>query len=180
MTALLLTAALAIGQGRITNGQLETKAATQSLEREIAAATSRGGARWIGYRIHIANGRRSMDCFDRGRVALESAADVSLLARFEGNTLVVETTNFSDRSNFRGAGAHLRLTERFTRTDPETIEYRFTVEDPTTWSRPWTVTFPMLKNDEPMFEYACHEGNYGLKNILGNARVAEKTERREK
>jgi len=93
---------------------------------------------------------------------------------FEGNTLVIETTNFSDRSNFRGAGTNLRLVERFTRTNAETIEYRFTVEDPTTWSRSWTVTFPMLKNDEPMFEYACHEGNYGLKNILGNARAVEK------
>jgi len=88
VTPLLLAAALAIGQGRITNGQLETKAATQPLEREIAAAAARGGARWIGYRIHIASGRRSMDCFDRGRVALESATDVSLLARFEGTTLV--------------------------------------------------------------------------------------------
>lgn len=94
--------------------------------------------------------------------------------RFEGDTLVIETTNFSDKSSFRGAGANLRLTERFTRTDAETIEYRVTVEDPTTWSRPWIVTFPMVKNDEPMFEYACHEGNYGLKNILGNARAAEK------
>jgi hypothetical protein len=94
--------------------------------------------------------------------------------RWEGETLVVETTNFSDKSGFRGAGANLHLTERFTRTDSETMEYRFTVEDSTTWSRPWTVTFPMLRNDEPMFEYACHEGNYGLKNILGNARAGEK------
>ena len=93
---------------------------------------------------------------------------------WEHDTLVVETTNFSDKSSFRGAGANLRLTERFTRTDADTIEYRFTVEDPTTWSRSWTATFPMLKNDEPMFEYACHEGNYGLKNILGNARAVEK------
>ena len=93
---------------------------------------------------------------------------------WEHDTLVVETTNFSDKSTFRGAGANLRLTERFTRTDADTIEYRFTVEDPSTWSRPWTATFPMLKNDEPMFEYACHEGNYGLKNILGNARAVEK------
>jgi hypothetical protein len=93
---------------------------------------------------------------------------------WEGETLVIETTNFSDKSSFRGAGANLHLTERFTRTDAGTIEYRFTVEDLTTWSRPWTVTFPMLKNDDPMFEYACHEGNYGLKNILGNARAAEK------
>jgi hypothetical protein len=86
--SLLLTAALALGQGRITNGQLETRAASQPLEREIAATTSRGGARWIAYRIRIAGGKRSMDCFDRGRVALEPASELSLLARFEGTNLV--------------------------------------------------------------------------------------------
>ncbi len=87
MTALVLAAALALGQGRITNGQVETHAATQSLDREIAAATARGGDRWLGYRIRIANGRRSMDCFDRTRIALESATEISVLARYEGTTL---------------------------------------------------------------------------------------------
>ena len=84
MSALVLIAALALGQGRISNGQVETHAATQSLEREIAAVTARGGARWIGYRIRIAGGHRSMDCLDRTRIALEPAAEISILARYEG------------------------------------------------------------------------------------------------
>ena len=91
MTALLLTAALGtvlLGQGRITNGQIDTRAASQPLEREIAAATARGGARWVGYRIRIAGGHRSMDCFDRAHVALESATELSVLARFEGTAVV--------------------------------------------------------------------------------------------
>jgi hypothetical protein len=87
MTALLLAAALAVGQSRITNAQVETKPAAQSLEREVAAATARGGARWIGYRIKVAAGHRGMDCFDRTRVALESATEISVLARYEGTTL---------------------------------------------------------------------------------------------
>jgi hypothetical protein len=87
LAAVLATATLA-AQSRITNGQLETRAAVQPLEREIAATTSRGGARWVAYRIRIAGGRRSMDCFDHGRVALEPASELSVLARFEGTSLV--------------------------------------------------------------------------------------------
>jgi hypothetical protein len=83
----MLAAALAVGQGRITNGPVETHAATQSVEREVAAATSRGGARWVGYRIKIAGGHRSMDCLERTHIALESATEISILARFEGTTL---------------------------------------------------------------------------------------------
>jgi hypothetical protein len=85
--ALLLTAALAAGQSRITNGQIETRPAAQSVEREVAAATSRGGARWVGYRIRVASGRRSMDCLERSHIALEGATEVSVLARFEGASL---------------------------------------------------------------------------------------------
>jgi len=87
VTALLLAAALAMGQGRVTNGQVDTHAATQPLAREIAAATSRGGARWVGYRITVAAGHRSMDCLERRQIALEGATEVSILARFEGATL---------------------------------------------------------------------------------------------
>jgi hypothetical protein len=90
--ATLLATALATGtlsaQSRVTNGQLETRAAAQPLEREIAATTALGGARWIAYRIRIAGGRRSMDCFDRSRVALEPASELSILARFEGTAVV--------------------------------------------------------------------------------------------
>ena len=93
--------------------------------------------------------------------------------RWDGDTLVVETTNFSPKTNFRGASENLRLTERLTRVDRDTIEYRFTVEDPGTWTRPWTVTFPLVRSDAAIYEYACHEANYGLRNILKNARATE-------
>jgi hypothetical protein len=93
--------------------------------------------------------------------------------RWEGNTLVVETTNFSDKTNYRGSGANLRLVERFTRVAADGILYRVTVEDPTTWTRPWTIEVPMVTS-EGLYEYACHEGNYGMKNALTNARAAER------
>ena len=93
--------------------------------------------------------------------------------RWEGVTLVVETTLFSDEADFRGAGGNLHLIERFTRIDAGTIEYRFTADDPTTWTKPWTVAFPLVKSDGPMYEYACHEGNYSLRNILSTARSVE-------
>jgi len=85
--ALGVMPATSLGQARLTNAQVETRTAAQPLDREIAAATARGGARWIGYRIRIAAGRRSMDCFERTRVALEPASEISILARFEGTTL---------------------------------------------------------------------------------------------
>ena len=93
--------------------------------------------------------------------------------RWEGDTLIVETTNFFEKSDFRGAGANLRLIERFTRIAEGAIDYRLTVEDPTMWTASWTVTFPLVKNDSPMYEYACHEGNYSLQNILRAARAEE-------
>ena len=88
MTALLLVAAIALGQGRITNGQIETRAVTQTLEREIAGIAARGDARWVGYRLTIARGHRSMDCFDRTKIALESATEILVLARLEAGTIV--------------------------------------------------------------------------------------------
>jgi hypothetical protein len=94
---------------------------------------------------------------------------------FEGDTLVVETTNFIEAAAFRGASKYLRLTERFTPSGPKTIEWSATLDDGHTWTRPWT--FGMrLTNDEaqPVFEYACHEGNYGLESILSAARAEEK------
>jgi hypothetical protein len=94
---------------------------------------------------------------------------------WEGNTLVVETTNFKQRSTYRNANADtLKLTERFTRTAPDKIEWTVTVDDSTTWSRPWTFAIPLTMNDqEAIFEYACHEGNQAIKNILSAARTAE-------
>jgi hypothetical protein len=92
---------------------------------------------------------------------------------WDGNTLVVETTNFNDRTRFRNSTAALKVTERFTRTDAETIDYQFTVEDPNTWTRPWTAAVPLRKVPGPIYEYACHEGNYGLPNILRAQRVED-------
>ncbi len=92
---------------------------------------------------------------------------------WEGNTLVVETTNFTDRTSFRGAGEHMHLTERFTRTGADTMMYEFTVDDPETFTRPWTARIPMTKVPGPLFEYACHEGNYGLAGSLAGARAEE-------
>jgi hypothetical protein len=94
--------------------------------------------------------------------------------RWEGDTLVVETTNFSDKTNFSGSGANLHLVERFRRVDADTVEYEFTVKDPGVWERPWTGMLPFTKTEEPIFEYACHEGNYGMTNLLVGARFEDR------
>jgi hypothetical protein len=93
---------------------------------------------------------------------------------WEGNTLVVETTNFSDKTNFRGASENLRVIERFTRTDTNTLLYQFTIDDPTSWTKPWSGEIPMKKAAGPLFEYACHEGNYGMAGVLAGARAEER------
>ena len=93
---------------------------------------------------------------------------------WEGNTLVVETTNFNGKNAFQGSSENLKVTERFTRTADDAISYRFTVEDPQTWDRPWTAEAPLAKTDGPIFEFACHETNYGIANILAGARADEK------
>jgi hypothetical protein len=95
--------------------------------------------------------------------------------RWDGNTLVIETTNFTDRTRFRGSDENLRLVERFTRTGAVALTYEFTVDDLTAFASRWTAAFPMAKTEERIYEYACHEGNYGLQNMLSSARYAEKT-----
>jgi len=97
-------------------------------------------------------------------------------ARWEGDTLVVETTNFNEDTNYRGARAeNLRLIERFTRTAPNKVEVTITLEDPSIYTRPWTYSLPMTEDDTQIIhEYACHEGNYGLRNILAGAREEQK------
>ena len=95
-------------------------------------------------------------------------------AWWEGETLVVETTNFSEKISYQGANTNLRLIERFTRAGANLIDFRITVEDPTVWTAPWTAAFSMRTSEGPLFEYACHEGNYGLRNILEVARDEEK------
>ena len=95
--------------------------------------------------------------------------------RWEGATLVVDTVGFTDKTAFRGSGEHLHLVERFTRVDAGTIEYRFTADDPSTWTRPFTVMFPMRKSAGPIYEYACHEGNArSMIGMLRGARAQEK------
>jgi hypothetical protein len=94
--------------------------------------------------------------------------------RWEGSTLVVETTNFTNKTNYRGSDENLHLVERFTRVDAETINYEFTVSDPASFARPWTVAIPMTRTEGPIYEYACHEGNYGMTNLLSGARALEK------
>jgi hypothetical protein len=89
---------------------------------------------------------------------------------WEDSTLVVETRNFSGQVSFRGARENLLLTERFSRFDEDTLAYEFTVTDPTTWTSAWTVSFPMRKSGQPLYEFACHEGNHSLRNILSTAR----------
>ena len=93
--------------------------------------------------------------------------------RWDGNTLVVTTTNFTGKTNFRGSSENLRLVERFTRIDAGTINYEFTVDDPASFPTPWRAAIPMTKTDGPIFEYACHEGNYGMTNLLSGARAEE-------
>jgi hypothetical protein len=94
--------------------------------------------------------------------------------RWEGDTLVVDTTNFTAQTAYRGSSENLHVIERFTRTDADTVLYEFTVEDPATWAKPWKAELPMTKIAGPIFEYACSEGNYGLPNILSGARSEEK------
>jgi len=93
---------------------------------------------------------------------------------WEGNTLVVDTTNFTDKTNFRGSSENLHIIERFTRADENTLLYQFTIEDPTTWAKPWSVEIPMKKTQGPLYEYACHEGNYGMAGVLAGARAEER------
>jgi hypothetical protein len=117
-----------------------------------------------------------------------AAAGVTWMAgdargRWEGDTFVIDTTNFTSRTNFRGspqttrqdifASDALHVVERFTPTDRDTMTYRFTVDDPKTWTRSWSGEMSFRRWDGPIYEYACHEGNYGLANILRAARLAE-------
>ena len=113
-------------------------------------------------RPHLANGVRQWHGDSRGS--------------WDGDTLVVETTNYSPKSSFRGAAEHFRVIERFTRVAPDRIEYAITLSDPTMWARPWTAMVPLQKSEDTIFEYACHEGNIGMAGILSGARAEERAE----
>ena len=96
--------------------------------------------------------------------------------RWEGNTLVIDTTNFSGETSLNGSGPTMHLVERFTRVDADTVNYAVTVENPDTWTRPWTMEVSLIQQDDQvpqMFEYACHEGNYSLATVLRGARLEE-------
>ena len=95
------------------------------------------------------------------------------IGRWEGDTLVVDTTNFREQSGFSRASENLHVVERFTRIDANTLLYQFTVEDPKTWTKPWSGEYPWPATAERVFEYACHEGNYALGNIMRGARILE-------
>jgi hypothetical protein len=94
--------------------------------------------------------------------------------RWEGNTLIVDTTNFTDKTNLSGSDENLHVIERFTRTAESTIMYEFTIDDPTAFTRAWKGEVPLLKAPGPIYEYACHEGNYAMEGILKGARAQEK------
>jgi len=96
------------------------------------------------------------------------------VGHWEDDTLVVDTTNFNDKTRFRNSTENLHVVERFTRIDAKMLLYRFTVEDPDTWDRPWTGEFTWPATDKPIYEYACHEGNYALGDILRGARAQDK------
>ena len=93
---------------------------------------------------------------------------------WDGDTLVIETTNLNGKNPFRGSSDKMKVTERLWRADANTLGYRFTIDDPGTWTEPWTAEAPMTKSVGPIFEHACHEGNYGVRNTLAGARLEEK------
>lgn len=96
------------------------------------------------------------------------------VGRWDGDTLVVETTNFTDQTNYRGSTDQLRLVERFTRTAQDILTYQVTVHDPSTFTQPWTIELPVRRSDGEIYEYACHEANYGLEGILRGHRAEER------
>ena len=102
------------------------------------------------------------------------------IGHWEGDTLVVETTNYSGQTRFRGSSKDLKVTERFTRADERSILYKATMEDPSTWTKPWTLELPFLAAPGPIYEYACHEGNYAIEDILGGLRKMEAEASRKK
>ena len=93
---------------------------------------------------------------------------------WDGDTLVVETRNYSPKSRFRGASDNLRVVEKFTRTGPDSLEYAVTIDDPTIWTSQWTASIPLARSDDAVYEYACHEGNYGMEGILAGHRHEER------
>ncbi len=135
------------------------------------------GQGWIGIRYEMIHETRVIPLDARphpGRKIHLEMGDAR--GHWDGDTLVVETTNFKARSAYRNADPDtLTLTERFAKTSPTRLEWRVTVADPHTWARPWAFAVPLtVNNDEPVYEYACHEGNYAVRNMLSATRAEEK------
>jgi hypothetical protein len=133
------------------------------------------GPGYVGIRYEMVHETRIIPLDGRPHPAGSIQLDMGdARGHFEGDTLVVETTNFKERTAFRGASSHLKLTERFTPMGPKAIEWSVTAEDPHTWTRPWTFAMTLTHDEsQPVFEYACHEGNHGLRDILSGARADE-------
>jgi hypothetical protein len=94
--------------------------------------------------------------------------------RWEGDALIVETTHFTDQTSLRGSDEHLRVIERLTLEGPDALRYEFTIDNPTAFTKPWTGRYTMTRTTDQMYEFACHEGNYGLRNMLTTARYEER------
>jgi hypothetical protein len=135
------------------------------------------GPGWVGIRYEMIHEARIIPLDGRQHVGRNIALDVGdARGHFEGDTLVVETTNFTKRSAYRNANpSAFKLIERFKPVDKDTVEWSVTINDPTTWTRPWTFAMNLTRGgaDKQPFEYACHEGNYGMQNMLTAARKAE-------
>jgi hypothetical protein len=134
------------------------------------------GQGFVAIRIEMIHETRVIPLDSKPHVGKSLGLDMGdARGHWEGNSLVVETTNFRGRSAYRNANPQaLKLIERFTLIGPNTIEWSVTVDDPTTWTRPWTFAIPLTRNNaEPVYEYACHEGNYAISNILNASRVSD-------
>ena len=135
------------------------------------------GHGWVAIRYEMIHETRVIPLDGRPHVGRNIQLDMGdARGHWEGDTLVVETTNFRERSVYRNASpGALKLTERFTRLSPTRLDWRVTVDDQTTWTKPWTFAVPLTVNDdEPVYEYACHEGNYAVRNMLSATRAEER------
>jgi hypothetical protein len=133
------------------------------------------GQGWVGIRYEMVHETRIIPLDGRPHASSNILLDMGdARGHWEGNTLVVETTNIKERSAFRGASSHLKLTERFTPKGPNALEWSVTSDDAHTWTRPWTFAMTLTHDEnQPVYEYACHEGNHGLYDILSAARAEE-------
>ncbi len=135
------------------------------------------GQGWVGIRYEMIHETRIIPLDGKPHAGKNVRLEMGdARGHWEGDTLVVETTNFKARSAYRNADPEtLKLTERFTRSSPTRLDWRVTIDDPHTWTKPWTFAMPLtVSNEEPVYEYACHEGNYAVRNMLSATRAEDK------